>query len=139
MTIKVRKLLHAGVRIGPTEEDVAKAHDFYAGLLGLQHDDGRPHIPTIPGFWVNLEQDDTGQQLHIMGAEGMSKAARSQTQDPSRHHLAFSVEDIDAARAELEQRNVEFWVYENLVGQGSDQIFFEDPFGNMIELQQAHD
>ena len=88
---------------------------------------------------MNLEQDDTGQQLHIMGAEGMSKAARSETQDPTRHHLAFSVKDINVARAELEQRNVAFWAYENLVGQGLDQVFFEDPFGNMIELQQASD
>ena len=58
-----------------------------------------------------------------MGAEGMSKAARSEAQDPSRHHLAFSVEYINAARAEFKQRNVAFWVYENLVGQGSDQVF----------------
>ena len=50
MAIKVRKLLHAGVRIGPTEEDVMKAHDFYAGLLSLQHDGGPPYIPTIPIF-----------------------------------------------------------------------------------------
>ena len=139
MAIKIRKLLHAGVRIGPTEEDVVKAHDFYAGLLGLQHDGGRPHIPTIPGFWVNLAQDDTGQQLHIMGAEGMSKAARSEKHDPTRQHLAFAARDLAAARQELATREIEFWVYEGLVGRGSDQVFFEDPFGNVIELQQEPD
>ena len=136
MGIEITKLLHAGVRIGPSDEDVAKAADFYEGLLGLEHDGARPHIPTVPGFWVNVRDGDRGQQIHIMGAEGQSKAARSEKHDPTRHHLAFLVRDIDAAREELKSRDVEFWVYEGLVGRGSDQVFFEDPFGNVIELQQ---
>ena len=137
MAIEITQLLHAGVRIGPDDVDVAKAEDFYQGLLGLQRDGVRPHIPTAPGFWVNVKDDDRGQQIHIMGAEGTSKAARSEKHDPTRHHLAFEVRDLDAARAELERREIEFWVYEGLVGRGSDQVFFEDPFGNVIELQEA--
>ena len=72
-----------------------------------------------------------------MGAEGQSPVARSDQQDPTRTHIAFAVEDIDEARKTLEQQGVEFWVYEGLVGRSSDQVFFEDPFGNVIELQQA--
>lgn len=136
MGIEITQLLHAGVRIGPGDEDVARATDFYGGLLGLQRDGERPHIPTIPGFWVNVRDGDRGQQIHIMGAEGQSKAARSEKHDPTRQHLAFAVRDLDAAREELASRDIEFWVYEGLVGRGSDQVFFEDPFGNVIELQQ---
>ena len=71
-----------------------------------------------------------------MGAEGESPVARSSKQDPTRMHIALAVEDIAEARAELTRQGVEFWVYESLVGRNSDQVFFEDPFGNMIELQQ---
>lgn len=136
MTIEVTHLMHAGIRIGPTEDDVEKANRFYGGLLGLQRDGERPHIPSIPGFWVNVKDGDRGQQIHIMGAEGMSPAARSEKHDPTRQHLAFAVRDLEAARKELESQGIEFWVYEGLVGRGSDQVFFEDPFGNVIELQQ---
>lgn len=139
MAIEITQLLHAGVRIGPKDDDVAKATDFYGGLLGLQRDGERPDIPTIPGFWVNVKDGDRGQQIHIMGAEGQSKAARSEKHDPTRQHLAFAVRDLAAARQELATREIEFWVYEGLVGRGSDQVFFEDPFGNVIELQQEPD
>ncbi|MCA8929753.1 MAG: VOC family protein [Alphaproteobacteria bacterium] len=137
MTIEVLGLLHTGFRVGPTDADVAKAHAFYGDLLGLQTDEKRPEIRGIPGFWSNVRPGDRSQQLHIMGAEGASPVARSDKQDPTRTHVAFAVADLDAARAELEQRQIEFWEYKSLVGTASDQIFFEDPFGNMIELQQG--
>ena len=138
MTIKVTAFLHAGVRIGPTEEDAAKAKAFYQGLLGMETDGNRPYIEGIPGFWSNIRGDgDRSQQVHIMGAEGASPVSRSAKEDPTRAHVAFSVEDLDAARAELTATGVEWWEYKALVGTGSDQVFFEDPFGNMIELQQG--
>lgn len=42
MTIEVTGLMHAGIRIGPTEEDAATAKAFYADLLGLETDGNRP-------------------------------------------------------------------------------------------------
>lgn len=137
MTIEVLGLLHAGVRVGPTEEDVARAREFYAGLLGLEVDGERPEIKGIPGFWNNVRDGDRSQQLHIMGAEGMSPAARSEKHDPTRTHVAFAVKDLDAARSDLKARDIEYWEYKSLVGTASDQIFFEDPFGNVIELQEG--
>ena len=129
--------MHAGIRIGPTEDDAATAKTFYEGLLGLQTDGERPYIEGIPGFWSNVQEGNRGQQVHIMGAEGASPVARSVKQDPTRSHVAFSVSDLEAARAELTAKGVEWWEYKALVGKGSDQVFFEDPFGNMIELQQG--
>ena len=67
----------------------------------------------------------------------MSAAARSKIKDPTRSNLAFAVSDLDGAKAELEGQSVKYWIYESLVGDGSYQLFFEDPFGNMIELQAA--
>ena len=136
MALKIVRLMHAGLRIGPSEEDLQKAEAFYGDLMGLPNDESRPHIPEIPGFWSKLPGRDADQQIHIFGAEGASPVARSPKQDPTRAHIALAVEDIDEARAELKRQGIEFWVYESLVGDASDQVFFEDPFGNMIELQQ---
>jgi len=136
MAIRIVELLHAGLRVPMGEAQVEKALGFYVGLLGMQRDGERPHIPTIPGAWVNVKTGDRGRQLHIMCAEGKSAAARTATEDPTRAHLAFSVADLDEAQATLAERGIKHWVYESLVGSGSRQVFFEDPFGNMIELQQ---
>ena len=136
MALKVTGLMHAGLRVGPSQEDLAKAEAFYNDLLGLNNDENRPNIPGIPGFWAKLPGQEPQQQIHIMCAEGRSPVARSDKQDPTRMHLALLVENIEEARAELQRHGVEFWVYESLVGRNSDQVFFEDPFGNMFELQQ---
>ena len=136
MPIKVLGLLHSGVRIPPGDDDVTKARAVYGDLLGLEVDGERPHIPEIPGFWVNLHAGDRGQQIHVFGADGQSPRARSATQDPTRPHLAFAVEDIDEAKADLTSRGIEFWIFESLTGAASLQVFFEDGLGNMIELQQ---
>ena len=137
MSIKITGLLHAGVRIRPGDPETEKALAFYSGVLGLESDKERPFIPGIPGAWLNIHPGSRNPQVHIFGAEGASPAARSNQEDPTRAHLAFAVADLDEAGAELKRQGVHFWVYENLVGRGSDQVFFEDPFGNMIELQQA--
>lgn len=133
MALKITGLMHTGLRIGPSDEDIAKAEAFYGDLLGLKNDEKRPNIPGIPGFWAELPGK---QQIHIMGAEGQSPVARSDKQDPTRMHIALLVEDINEAREELTRQGVDFWVYESLVGRNSDQVFFEDPFGNMFELQE---
>jgi len=137
MPIKVLALLHTGVRIPTADENLTAAHAVYSDLLGLEVDPNRGDIQGIPGFWSNIRDGDRGQQIHIMGSDGASPAARSEKQDPTRPHVALAVEDIEQAKAELTSRGIEFWVYESLVGKGSLQVFFEDGCGNMIELQQA--
>ena len=136
MTIKIKKLLHIGVRVDPDENSINEANAFYSDVLGLQIDTQRPEIKGIPGFWVNISDGDRTQQVHVMGATGASAVSRSKTEDPTRMHIAFAVENIDAARSLLAKKRVEYWEYGGLVGQASLQVFFEDPCGNMIELQE---
>ena len=133
MAVKVLELHHHGIRVGPSQDDVAKARHFYGDVLGLDHDPGRPHIPTIDGYWM----DGGGTaQIHLMGVNGQSKFAKGPGQDPSMPHVALAVADIQEARKELERLNVDYWVAESVVGPQSQQIFMKDPFGNMIELHQ---
>ena len=137
MSIKVVELHHHGIRIGTTPEEVEKARQFYTQVLGLQTDPGRPNIPTIPGFWMYVGQGEQTAQIHLMGARGMSPMARSEKEDPTLPHVALAVENIQEAREELERRGIWHWRIQGLVGNNSDQVFVQDPFGNVIELHQV--
>ena len=137
MPIKVVELHHHGIRIGTTAEEVEQARQFYTDVLGLQTDPGRPNIPSIPGFWMYVGQGEQTSQIHLMGARGMSPMARSEKEDPTLPHVALAVENIQEAREELERRGIWHWRIQGLVGNNSDQVFVQDPFGNVIELHQV--
>ena len=136
MPIKVLELHHHGIRIGKDVDDVKKAQEFYADVLGLETDTGRPNIPGIPGFWMYVGQGDQTSQIHLMGAVGMSPMARSEMEDPTIPHVALAVENIQEAKDELDSRGIWYWQIQGLVGNNSDQVFVRDPFGNVIELHQ---
>jgi catechol 2,3-dioxygenase-like lactoylglutathione lyase family enzyme len=134
MAIQVLELHHHGIRVGPSKDDVAKARKFYGDVLGLSHDPGRPEIPTIDGYWMDVGGT---AQIHLMGVHGMSQFAQgSPDKDPSNPHVALAVPDIQAAKKELDALGVAYWVSRGVVGPESQQIFLRDPAGNMIELHQ---
>lgn len=136
MPIKVVELHHHGIRIGTTPEEVEQARTFYTDVLGLDTDPARPNIPTIPGFWMYVGEGERTTQIHLMGARGKSPMAKSEKEDPTLPHVALAVEDIQEARKELEARGIWYWDIQGLVGNNSDQVFVQDPFGNVIELHQ---
>jgi catechol 2,3-dioxygenase-like lactoylglutathione lyase family enzyme len=133
MAVKVLELHHHGIRIGPSSEEVDKARTFYGDVLGLEHDAGRPHIPTIDGYWMDVGGT---AQIHLMGVDGQSKFAKGPGQDPSLPHVALAVADIAETKKELDRLGVAYWLAESVVGPQSLQIFLKDPFNNMIELHQ---
>ena len=95
MAIKILELHHHAVRCGQTEVDADRTVAFYRDVLGLSSDTGRPNIPTVPGYWVDV---GGRAQIHIMGAEGQSKYAKGPGQDPTLPHVAFGVADIHQSR-----------------------------------------
>jgi catechol 2,3-dioxygenase-like lactoylglutathione lyase family enzyme len=136
MPIKVLELHHHGIRIGTTPEAVESGRQFYSEVLGLRPDPARPNLPGVPGFWMFVGDDRHTASIHLMGASGMSPLARSPREDPTLPHVALAVEDIQEAKRDLAARGIWFWQIQGLVGENSDQVFVEDPFGNIIELHQ---
>jgi catechol 2,3-dioxygenase-like lactoylglutathione lyase family enzyme len=134
MAVKVLELHHHGIRIGPSEPEVKQALAFYHDVLGLDPDPGRPRIPTIDGYWMDVGGT---AQIHLMGVDGQSKFAQGPDRDPSRPHVALAVPDVQEARRELDRLGVDYWLTEGVVGPQSQQLFLKDPFGNMIELHQV--
>jgi catechol 2,3-dioxygenase-like lactoylglutathione lyase family enzyme len=134
MAVKVLELHHHGIRIGPSESEVKQALAFYHDVLGLDPDPGRPRIPTIDGYWMDVGGT---AQIHLMGVEGQSRFAQGPDRDPSRPHVALAVPDVQEARRELDRLGVDYWLTKGVVGPQSQQLFLKDPFGNLIELHQV--
>jgi class 3 adenylate cyclase len=133
MAIRVLELHHHAVRVGPTQAQADAVRDFYVNVLGLSTDPGRPGAMGIPGYWVDV---GARAQVHLMGAAGVMMDL-GEGLDPSCPHVALAVEDIAAARAELDRLGVTYGVTRGLVGPGSEQVFLRDPAGNLVELHQT--
>jgi catechol 2,3-dioxygenase-like lactoylglutathione lyase family enzyme len=157
--LKIVGFLHHAVQIDGSAEGVAAARHFYGEVMGLPLDGGRPDIPGTPGWWFNIpgeaaegpgSVDDRSQgpppaaldQIHLIGARATDTADNSISANRAaalgiarRDHIALAVEDLAEAKQELERLGVQFHVQTGAVG--AEQVFFQDPFGNVIELQEA--
>ncbi len=131
MAIKVLELHHYAVTM--PNNLVEKMGEFYEGVVGLDFDEGRPNIPGIPGFWLDVPND---VQIHLMGKEGQSIYARGPDKDPVNVHVALAVPDVVEAEEELKRLNIDYWTLEGVALPNLQQLFFKDPAGNQIELHE---
>jgi catechol 2,3-dioxygenase-like lactoylglutathione lyase family enzyme len=118
--VKVTRTLHHSVNVeGRLDESVS----FYRQLLELD-DEARPVIPGVDGHWFTAGSI----QLHLVDADAGTQAIR-----PTGPHVCFAVEDLAAAITELEESGIPY-------AEGAQgavvQIWFVDPAGNTIEIQQ---
>jgi len=120
--MKVTRFHHVSVNIEGRELD--EVVGFYRDVLGLEDAD-RPEIPGVPGTWLDVGDS----QLHVVGAP-----PRGTPIDSTGHHYCVAVADLDAAIAELEERGIPY--KRGVQGEGTVQIWINDPAGNTIELQQ---
>ena len=133
MAVEILEIHHTGVRIDNDAKLLNATKDFYANVLGLGSDSGRPTIPGIPGAWINV---GAVGQIHLIGGDQPSPVAKGPGEDPTRPHVAYAVANIVETRAELERLGVKYWVIEGLTSPDSTQLFMNDPCGNMVELHQ---
>ena len=157
--LKIVGLLHHAVQIDGSADGVARARRFYGDILGLPLDAGRPDIPGTPGWWFNVPDEPVEgpgsvaerpqgpppvalRQVHLIGAgesdtpqSSISAERAGRLNVARRDHVAFAVVDLQEAKEELERHGVEFVTQTGAVG--AEQVFFQDPFGNVVELQEA--
>jgi catechol 2,3-dioxygenase-like lactoylglutathione lyase family enzyme len=121
--VKVTRVLHVSVNV---EHHLSAARDFYATLFGLASKP-RPEVPGISGHWFALGD----AELHLVDATAGTSGIK-----PTGNHFCVAVDDLDAAVAELDERNIEY-----VRGAQGEivQIWIVDPTGNTIELQQDRD
>ena len=102
--------------------DVAKARDFYAGVLGLK-ELPKPKTFDFVALWFQLED---GQTLHLL------QKPAPDTRSP--RHFALRVPDVTAAREHFRACGVA--IQETGPIPHCDRFFVFDPDGNRIEILQ---
>src|SRR5215213_7294810 len=111
----------------PTQ-DIARAMDFYENVLGLEPSKrwGEGDEPMGAEF----EPGDVAIALLNNGKLGIEF-------EPSRVPIAYQVNDVEAARAELESRGVTF-VADTMDSGVCHMAHFKDPDGNVLMLHNRY-
>ncbi|MFQ5761546.1 MAG: VOC family protein [Candidatus Bathyarchaeia archaeon] len=131
MPLGVKQFLHTSVIITPNLEE---NRTFYERILGFKVDESRPPIPATDGCWLNV--GDTGKQVHLVYHDKrLGPVGGNPEFDISEPHMAFAVESLDECKKLLDAEGIRF--HELTIVGGRRQVFFRDPSGNLIELQQA--
>jgi catechol 2,3-dioxygenase-like lactoylglutathione lyase family enzyme len=99
--------------------DYPKAVEFYGQTLGLEHS---ADYGKIPGG-----EFETGN----LTLQVVDSAAIGRDFEPSGHPLALHVEDVEAARTELESKGISF-AADTMDSGVCHMAFFTDPDGNAL-------
>lgn len=106
-------------------KDFPAAAEFYGGVLGLEHSVDYEKIPGGEFETGNLT-------LQVLDAAAVGQEFR-----PSGHPIALHVEDVEAARANLESQGIEFHA-ETMDSGVCHMAFFSDPDGNALMFHNRY-
>ena len=105
-------------------QDIERAKEFYAGTLGLE---------------IESEGDsDMEFRLGQVTLDVFDPSSIGEPFAPTLAGFALRVPDVDAARAELEAKGVQF-DGETIVTSVCKQAWFKDPDGNRLMLHRRFD
>ena len=114
--------------LGLPARDPVGLKDWYARVLGAKVVFANDQTPLA--FFLALP----GQvMLEIYGGDS-SLPQTSDNKLTCWRHVALRVESLVAAKAELEQRGLEFTEEIKPAGGGGKVLFFQDPEGNLLHL-----
>jgi catechol 2,3-dioxygenase-like lactoylglutathione lyase family enzyme len=118
--MKVAEVFHTGLTVSDLDRSIA----FYRDLLGLelvtQWDSAQPYLRTIVGYpdaelriaLLRVPSSSTGVSGHhvelLQYRSPRGTRGDAGTYIPGNAHIAFMVEDLDAAYAELSAKGVRF-------------------------------
>jgi catechol 2,3-dioxygenase-like lactoylglutathione lyase family enzyme len=105
-------------------QDIGRAQEFYGGTLGLE---------------IESEGDsDLEFRLGQVTLDVFDPSSIGESFAPTLAGFALRVPDVDAARAELEAKGVQF-EGETIVTSVCKQAWFRDPDGNRLMLHRRFD
>lgn len=109
--------------------DLAKARQFYEGVLGLALADNRPQM-GYEGVWYNISPT---QQLHLMLLPNPEAGLQRPTHGGRDRHVAFVVSDMTKLTERLRAAGIACTQSQS----GRRAIFCRDPDGNALEFMEA--
>jgi catechol 2,3-dioxygenase-like lactoylglutathione lyase family enzyme len=119
--MRIERINHVQLSVPVGSEDEVRR--FYCNVLGLMEVPKPEPLRGRGGLWLAVGD----QSIHFGTEEVADRAA-------SKRHVAFEVEDLEAARLKLAQAGVK--ILEGIPIPDYDRIEFRDPFGNRLELMQ---
>lgn len=127
--VKVTTINHVAINVS----DVDKSREFYEKVIGLKKIP-RPKI-NIPGEWYGIGEN----AIHLIGGK------RREGIDPTGPHIAVEVESFEATKAALSEMGIPYLDGEQMVAKlppeakrmVGQQLWVQDPDGNVIELRQS--
>jgi catechol 2,3-dioxygenase-like lactoylglutathione lyase family enzyme len=130
--MEIRKLDHAAMLV----KDVERSSRFYGQVLGMEQIP-RPSTFNFPGAWFSKGSF----QIHLIGEDEAGRAAqvnpgyrRDEMARGYGAHVAFEVDDLEAAMQHLRAHDVEIVGGPRPRGDGVQQLYICDPDGYIIEL-----
>jgi glyoxylase I family protein len=116
------QLLHATLLV----QNLAKAQQFYEGLLGLTPVE---RSLSFEGRWYQIG----AVQIHLIVSVQVIDDLVQPDKWGRNRHLAFAITDLDAMKQTLHAAHYPY----QLSSSGRAALFVRDPDGNLIELQQC--
>ena len=108
----------------PTQ-DFQKADEFYGGVLGLERSKQWGSMPA-------REYETGSLTVAVMQSDAFGIEFR-----PHSHPIALHVDDVEAARSELESKGVEFRA-DTMDSGVCHMAHFRDPDGNVLMLHNRY-
>jgi catechol 2,3-dioxygenase-like lactoylglutathione lyase family enzyme/uncharacterized protein YunC (DUF1805 family) len=127
-TIRVKAIDHATFVV----KDLERSRQFYVGVLGMR-EVPRPAF-SFAGLWFQAGATQIHLILEFSGSGPAGNLLPEQQRSSRTHHLAFAVEDAQAAAAQLQALGVPLLSGVKPRPDGYLQVFFCDPDGHVIEL-----
>jgi len=127
--VRVTTINHVAINVS----DVEKSREFYEKVIGLKKIP-RPKI-NIPGEWYGIGEN----AIHLIGGE------RHEGIDPTGPHIAVEVESFEDTKATLNEMGIPYLDGEQMLAKlppeakrmVGQQLWVQDPDGNVIELRQS--
>lgn len=107
-------------------KDIQASTQFYRDVVGLKQLPVPENLKSIRS-WFDLND---GQQIHLM-----ANRTTEFTHDKNGSHIALFVADIAKSEGFLKKRNITF--HKQTRFDGVVQIYFPDPDGYLLELNEA--
>ncbi len=126
------RFIYTGIRVKDMDESIR----FYTQVFGMQVTDPRQKTPQTDGDVVILKSPAGDQLLELNWYAEGSRFGPPYVNGEDLDHIAFDVDDLDAAVAELSGKGVEVVIRPGEIGGGWREAFVKDPNGIWIELLQ---
>ena len=117
-------ILHHSVIIS----DLEKSRHFYADILGLELDQSRPQM-SFGGLWFKVGD----QAIHCLLLKNPDPVEGRPEHGGRDRHVCLIGNDINTLIDTLEQHYIDYTRSKS----GRRAIFFRDPDGNAIEVQEV--